>query len=138
MPRLAIARFSHEGNSFSPVLTDAAAFRRDEWYLGQEAGAVYRGTATEGGGAVAFLDAHPYWSGTFLRMAGATPAGLLIALDRQERGQDKLSAVQELSTEGLKVVSVITLADVERYLAECGGFDAALAAIRIYRQNYGV
>ena len=75
MPRLAIARFSHEGNSFSPVLTDAAAFRRDEWYLGQEAGAVYRSTATEGGGAVAFLDAHPDWSGTFLRMAGATPAG---------------------------------------------------------------
>lgn len=74
MPHLAIARFSHEGNSFSPVLTDEAAFR-GEWYRGQEARAVYRGTATEGGGAVAFLEANPAWSGTFLRMAGATPAG---------------------------------------------------------------
>ncbi len=73
-----------------------------------------------------------------IRGAGATPIGLLIALDRQERGQDKLSAVQELSAEGLKVISVITLADVERYLAECGGFDAALAAIKSYRENYGV
>ncbi len=74
MPHLAIARFWHEGNSFSPVLTDEAAFR-GEWYCGQEARAVYRGTETEGGGAVAFLEANPAWSGTFLRMAGATPAG---------------------------------------------------------------
>ncbi|BCB17801.1 M81 family metallopeptidase [Bosea sp. ANAM02] len=74
MPRLAVARFSHEGNSFSPVITGLNEFRR-EWYQGQEAEAVYRGTTTEGGGAVAFLDAHPEWRGTFLRMAGATPAG---------------------------------------------------------------
>lgn len=74
MPRLAVARFSHEGNSFSPVLTGMPEFRR-EWYRGQEAEAVYRGTTTEGGGAVAFLDAHPEWRGTFLRMTGATPAG---------------------------------------------------------------
>lgn len=74
MPRLAIARFSHEGNSFSPVPTGLKDFKR-EWYQGQEAEAVYRGTATEGGGAVAFLDANPHWRGTFLRMAGATPAG---------------------------------------------------------------
>lgn len=74
MPRLAVARFSHEGNSFSPVMTGLNEFRR-EWYQGQEAEAVYRGTTTEGGGAVAFLDAHPEWRGTFLRMTGATPAG---------------------------------------------------------------
>lgn len=74
MYRLAVARFSHEGNSFSPVPTGLPAFRR-EWYRGQEAEAVYRGTTTEGGGAVAFLDAGPEWRGTFLRMTGATPAG---------------------------------------------------------------
>ncbi len=74
MPRLAVARFSHEGNSFSPVPTGLSAFRR-EWYRGQEAEAVYRGTTTEGGGAVAFLDSHPEWHGSFLRMTGATPAG---------------------------------------------------------------
>ncbi|MEQ8814718.1 MAG: M81 family metallopeptidase [Thalassobaculum sp.] len=74
MPRLAVARFSHEGNSFSPVPTGLPEFRR-EWYRGQEAEAVYRGTTTEGGGAVAFLDARPEWRGSFLRMTGATPAG---------------------------------------------------------------
>lgn len=74
MPDLAIARFSHEGNSFSPIPTGLKEFRR-EWYRGQEAEAVYRGTTTEGGGAVAFLDAHPDWRGVFLRMTGATPAG---------------------------------------------------------------
>ncbi len=73
-----------------------------------------------------------------IRAAGAEPTGLLIALDRQERGADKLSAVQELSAEGLRVISVITLTDVERYLAECGGFDDALAAIGRYRASYGV
>lgn len=76
MPRLAIARFWHEGNSFSPVATTRDDFRW-EWYLGQEAVAVYRGTATEGGGAVAFLEAHPDWQGVFLRMAGASPSGPL-------------------------------------------------------------
>lgn len=74
MLRLAVARFSHEGNSFSPVRTGMPAFRR-EWYRGQDAEAVYRATTTEGGGAVAFLDAHPEWCGSFLRMTGATPAG---------------------------------------------------------------
>ena len=74
MLRLAVARFSHEGNSFSPVPTGLPDFRR-EWYRGQEAEAVYRGTTTEGGGAVAFLDSHPEWRGSFLRMTGATPAG---------------------------------------------------------------
>ncbi|MGH8528510.1 MAG: orotate phosphoribosyltransferase [Nevskiales bacterium] len=73
-----------------------------------------------------------------IRAAGAQPAGLLIALDRQERGTDKLSAVQELRAEGLQVISVITLDDVEHYLAELGGFDAELAAISRYRASYGV
>ena len=73
-----------------------------------------------------------------IRAAGGAPVGLLIALDRQERGQDKLSAVQELSTEGLEVVSVITLADVEQYLKDCGGFAETLTAIARYRENYGV
>jgi microcystin degradation protein MlrC len=120
MPRLAIARFSHEGNSFSPVLTDAAAFRRDEWYIGQEAGAVYRGTATEGGGAVAFLDAHPDWAGTFLRMAGATPAGAVTreafeaTTDEIAQGcRDTSADAVYLSLHGAMVVEGMDCADYE-------------------------
>ena len=76
MPHIAIARFSHEGNSFSPVATDLAAFGSNEWALGaEEAAAAYRGTATEIGGALAFLDLRPDWSAAFLRLAGASPAG---------------------------------------------------------------
>jgi hypothetical protein len=57
------------GNSFSPVPTTAASFRDSEWLAGDEAAAFYRGAATEGGAAVAFLDANPEWRGVFLRRA---------------------------------------------------------------------
>lgn len=119
MPRLAIARFSHEGNSFSPVKTGLQEFKR-EWYQGQEAEAVYRGTATEGGGAVAFLDARPEWRGTFLRMAGATPAGPVtrdayeaivgeIVADLREGAWDAVF----LSLHGAMLVDGMDLADYE-------------------------
>lgn len=119
MPRLAVARFSHEGNSFSPVATGLDEFRR-EWYRGQEAEAVYRGTTTEGGGAVAFLDAHPQWQGSFLRMTGATPAGPVtrdayeavlgeIVADLAEGGWDAVF----LSLHGAMLVEGMDLADHE-------------------------
>src|SRR5581483_7341892 len=78
MPDIAIAKFSHEGNSFTPVATDLAAFRNRAWAIGEtEARAVYGGTSNEIGGALSFLDARPHWSATFLRMATASPAGPL-------------------------------------------------------------
>jgi orotate phosphoribosyltransferase len=73
-----------------------------------------------------------------IRGAGATPAGVVIALDRQERGQGQLSAVQEVE-QGLRVpvVSILKLADLISYLDKTG--DAAqLAAVRRYRSEYGV
>jgi microcystin degradation protein MlrC len=131
MPRLAIARFAHEGNSFSPVLTGLTEFRR-EWYLGQEAAAVYRGTGTEGGGAVAFLEAHPEWQGQFLRMAGATPAGpvtreayeaILVEIIAGLRDTE-FDAVY-LSLHGAMVVEGMDLADYEivRRVREAIGTD---------------
>lgn len=75
MPRLAVIRFSHEGNSFNPVLTDRDAFERTEWLKGEAAREAYRGTRTEMGAAVAFLDANPDWEGVFLRCAAAPPGG---------------------------------------------------------------
>ena len=73
--RLAIARVSHEGNSFSPVLTGMREFERREWIVGEEARAFYRGTHSELGAAVDFLEARPDWHGTFLRCAAAPPGG---------------------------------------------------------------
>jgi microcystin degradation protein MlrC len=75
MTRLAIARLWHEGNSFSPVPTGIEAFEASEWTAGEAARAVYRGTRTEIGGALDFLDENPAWQATFLRMAAAIPGG---------------------------------------------------------------
>jgi orotate phosphoribosyltransferase len=70
--------------------------------------------------------------------AGATPAGVLIALDRQERGQGPKSAVQEVEELfGLPVVSILKLADLISFL-EGTGNSAQLAAVRSYREQYGI
>lgn len=74
-----------------------------------------------------------------IRAAGATPAGVLIALDRQERGLGTLSASQEVSqTHGIPVIAVASLADVVAYLLQRGGENAKLNAIAAYRQQYGI
>ena len=73
-----------------------------------------------------------------IRAAGATPAGVLIALDREERGQGEKSAVQEVQdTYGLPVVSVLRLRDLMAHL-EAAGDTATLGAVRAYRDRYGV
>lgn len=73
-----------------------------------------------------------------IRSAGAEPVGVILALDRQERGQGQLSAVQEVEqTLQLPVTSILRLADLIEYLRQSG--DAAqLAAIQRYRGEYGV
>jgi orotate phosphoribosyltransferase len=72
-----------------------------------------------------------------IRGHGATPAGVLIALDRQERGNGERSAVQEVeATYGLPVISVLTLADLAEHL-EAIGDSARLEAVRMYRERYG-
>ena len=77
MPRIAIARLWFEGNSFSPTPTEAGALRSREWVEGAEALARYAGTATELGGAAAFLAARPAWQATVLRCTSAQPGGPL-------------------------------------------------------------
>lgn len=74
-----------------------------------------------------------------IRSAGATPAGVLIALDRQERGQGELSATQELSRAfGLPVIAIATLDDILETLR--GGREGAehIGRIEAYRAKYGV
>jgi orotate phosphoribosyltransferase len=79
-----------------------------------------------------------------IRAAGAQPVAVALALDRQERGQDSLSAVQEVEQgEGLRCVSIITLADLIEALApgpdgRARISDDQLTALRAYQQRYGV
>lgn len=75
-----------------------------------------------------------------IRAAGAEPAGVILALDRQERGQGTLSAVQEVEqTFKLPVASIIKLADLITHLEQTTNADAALLnAICKYRANYGI
>jgi orotate phosphoribosyltransferase len=73
-----------------------------------------------------------------IRGQGAAPAGVLIALDREERGQGERSAVQEVQeTYGLPVVSVLRLRDLLEHL-ESTGESAVLESVRSYRDRYGV
>jgi orotate phosphoribosyltransferase len=73
-----------------------------------------------------------------IRGHGATPAGVLIALDREERGQGDRSAVQEVQDAlGLPVVAVLRLRDLLAHL-EATGETAILASVRSYRDRYGV
>jgi len=72
-----------------------------------------------------------------IRGHGATPAAVLIALDRQERGAGERSAVQEVEATGLPVISVLKLADLAGHL-EASGDSVRLGAIREYRARYGV
>lgn len=64
-------------------------------------------------------------------------SGLVVALDRQERGQGSLSAIQELRSEGLEVRTIVTLDDVLEF-ARATQSDTEVAAIEQYRQEYGV
>ncbi|MDC8804587.1 orotate phosphoribosyltransferase [Halomonas pacifica] len=73
--------------------------------------------------------------------AGARAAGVVIALDRQERGKGEQSAIQEVEARyGMPVVSIVTLDLVLEYLEEHAGEElkAHAAAIRDYRARYGV
>jgi len=74
-----------------------------------------------------------------IRAAGATPGGVVIALDRMERGTGALSAVQEVKRDyGIPVISVATLDDLMAFLREHPDFAAHAAAVASYRQEYGV
>jgi orotate phosphoribosyltransferase len=79
-----------------------------------------------------------------IRNAGAQPAAVALALDRQERGQGNSSAVQEIETQhGLTCVSVVTLADLIETLANPPDGQVRISAeqltsLRDYRQRYGV
>lgn len=74
-----------------------------------------------------------------IRAAGATPAGIVLALDRQEKGQAAWSAVQEIERQyGLPVASIIKLADLIEHLQASAGSPDILHAVQQYRDRHGV
>ncbi len=73
-----------------------------------------------------------------IRRNGAQPAGLIIALDRMERGQGTASAVQDVrDTYGIPVISIATLDDVMTFVERHPQLAAAGPAIVEYRGRYG-
>ena len=71
--------------------------------------------------------------------AGATPAGVIIALDRQEKGQGDLSAIQEVEQQyGIPVLSIIRLENLVAYLQDQPDMQAHLESIEAYREQYGI
>lgn len=71
--------------------------------------------------------------------AGATLTGVLIALDRQERGKAELSAIQEVERDfSTQVISIINLTDLISYLADQPQMAEHLTSVQAYRAEYGV
>jgi orotate phosphoribosyltransferase len=74
-----------------------------------------------------------------IRGQSATAAGVLIALNRQERGKGELSAIQEVERDfSIPVVSIVSLEQVLEYLAEDAELKKYLPAVQAYRAQYGI
>lgn len=118
------------------------AFNRKEAKDHGEGGAIVGAPLT---GKVLILD-DVITAGTSVResvgiinAAGATVAGVLIALDRQEKGLHELSAVQEARQQfGIPVKAIISLADIIDYIKLTEPESSELSIIEAYRQQYGV
>jgi orotate phosphoribosyltransferase len=74
-----------------------------------------------------------------IESAGGHVAGVIVALDRQERGKsDRLSAVQQVAGElGVPIRSIVTLTDLIEHVAARKTLANELGAIRAYRDRYG-
>jgi orotate phosphoribosyltransferase len=73
-----------------------------------------------------------------IRTAGGEPTGVLLALDRQEKGTGELSAVQQVREElGIPVASIIELADLIHHLEHSADSPDLLGSVVAYRERYG-
>jgi orotate phosphoribosyltransferase len=74
-----------------------------------------------------------------IRASNAIPCGVVIALDRMERGNGNMSAVQEVGASyNMPVISIATLDDLLAYLKADPRHEKHLAAVGRYREQYGV
>ncbi|MDG2664678.1 orotate phosphoribosyltransferase, partial [Vibrio parahaemolyticus] len=70
---------------------------------------------------------------------GADLAGVLVAIDRQEKGKGELSAIQEVERDfGCAIISIISLTDLVTFLEEKGTDKEHLEAVKAYRAEYGI
>ena len=71
--------------------------------------------------------------------AGATLAGIVVSVDRQERGRGELSAIQEIGRDyGIRVHAIVTFDDIVAYLRSSGAHGEHLDAMLAYRAEWGV
>jgi orotate phosphoribosyltransferase len=76
---------------------------------------------------------------TMIIDAGATPAGVVIALDRQEKGKAERSAIQEVEEDyGIPVISIIKLENIYQYLVQQQSENGLIDRIKQYRMDYGI
>ncbi|HIF5696142.1 TPA: orotate phosphoribosyltransferase [Vibrio parahaemolyticus] len=74
-----------------------------------------------------------------IKANGADLAGVLVAIDRQEKGKGELSAIQEVERDfGCTVISIVSLGDLITYLEERGNATEHLEAVKAYRAEYGI
>ncbi|HHK8566444.1 TPA: orotate phosphoribosyltransferase [Vibrio parahaemolyticus] len=74
-----------------------------------------------------------------IKANGADLAGVLVAIDRQEKGKGELSAIQEVERDfGCAVISIVSLGDLITYLEEKGNATEYLVAVKAYRAEYGI
>ncbi|ELB2828925.1 orotate phosphoribosyltransferase [Vibrio alginolyticus] len=70
---------------------------------------------------------------------GADLAGVLVAIDRQEKGKGELSAIQEVERDfGCAIISIVSLTDLVTFLEEKGTDKEHLDAVKAYRAEYGI
>lgn len=70
---------------------------------------------------------------------GADLAGVLVAIDRQEKGKGELSAIQEVERDfGCSIISIVSLTDLITFLEEKGSSAEHLEAVKAYRAQYGI
>ncbi|MEZ8087527.1 orotate phosphoribosyltransferase [Vibrio sp. 1S139] len=70
---------------------------------------------------------------------GADLAGVLVAIDRQEKGKGELSAIQEVERDfGCAIISIVSLTDLVTFLEEKGTDAAHLESVKAYRAQYGI
>ena len=74
-----------------------------------------------------------------IKNSGAQIVGVIVAIDRQEKGEDSLSATQEITKKySIPVFSLINLEDIIHYLETKNDFKNELELIKIYQNTYGV
>lgn len=74
-----------------------------------------------------------------IKANGADLAGVLVAIDRQEKGKGELSAIQEVERDfGCVVISIVSLTDLVTFLEEKGDNAEHLEAVKAYRAEYGI